>query len=968
MSNIISSVGSHSEGYNITPKSNQTMAEALYEANSANIKELISMVETNGPGAYSLYYYYDNGNNGSGARNFNIFIPPEAIVDGKLSASALNFYNPGSSPSYDISWLDRYYENEINNQKLVATPLAAGGIKSNGGNIGIHFAQQTYETDNPYSSIYTGTSGEMSNVSSKLLGDIGKILGTNEPVSFYGYSALGDQSLNGAVAYLRDNPNAKVNVYCVEPSNQKPLQMSPEDIEILNNSNAVVLDIHNVPHMSLDNVGIPGSNNTNINSGLHYYEVTVDAYADPEKTRKLENSHAIANQLFLGSDFNKLTSGGFDWRYESEGGNIPDAMHITDQPRPYDAYFDIKVTEHIPNEDGTVTTREIPLKEMNQITSGNDIVESNPEYISEVVNRLKITVNGSSVAEKKNVLVSNGSTTQYPQLGVSIYEAFYKAMDNLKNKFEIELQAVIDAGDKYTELDNSLAKLELLKEVDNCSISPLFLQDNIDLFKIDLDKFKEDPDNYFNLWIANKKYFLEDFNRPEIMQKFGFNTPEEALEAFIGVVIVECGRNKDINEALAVTSVALNRCTNESWINEYNTSNPLEQMFASGGDQYEPITRIDPETGLHAYETYMPSRVGQEAVDKKISEHGDTTYEELKETVLTALEGGLRNNDYLGFYASGDPLARRITNSGNHYHWASNNINYIDEIKQKAANRTVVETGLSNIKTIQVEEGADLSDLDNIRQIPNSANIKDNNTLEDLSEDAQKIKELEQASANNQNGYTSPTNNNPETTTNGNSNAGTGNANTNNNRGNTGHHGGLGMPGGGYGYTGPAPSTVEQTKPSNPSEPTKSIVPDEPTKPDIPSGSSPINPTPTYTIPSGTSSQVIKEDPIKNVIIEHQENMGPERLEPGTVNNSEVKEDIPTNVITPNTNNAVRKESNIGKGILTAAGITAAVAGAAGAAMYGINKAKENNDLDEEENLSDDEESVNDEYNISDEI
>ena len=57
------------------------------------------------------------------------------------------------------------------------------------------------------------------------------------------------------------------------------------------------------------------------------------------------------------------------------------------------------------------------------------------------------------------------------------------------------------------------------------------------------------------------------------------------------------------------------------------------------------------------------------------------------------------------------------------------------------------------------------------------------------------------------------------------------------------------------------------------------------------------------------------------------------------------KEETP---ITNNQSQEIRHENNLGKTILTAAGVTAAVAGAAGAAMYGINKAKENNDLEEE--------------------
>ena len=692
------------------------------------------------------------------------------------------------------------------------------------------------------------------------------------------------------------------------------------------------------------------------------------------------------------------------------------------------------------------------------LQSGNsDIVESDPNYINEATNMLKTIVNNSSVAEKKNVLVSNGSTTQYPQLGINVYEAFYKAMDSLKNKFETELQAVVDAGDKYAELDNSLAKLELQSDVDIPPIKALGLTDTVTPSRsLDdiLNSLPKDPElrqlflkNYGDIsnldeqFKALKEGKYEDTSQAarflfeyDLLTNDGFSKwgALAVLANFYGTNPSLLPNKHQDNGTGRITGPAYGLSQFEWKDYEYEEDGHIYHQYGTGeadiakawcdkhGYDFDTIEgqikyiaqdAIKQRCGEEAYERFLTATEddykslvsiygtniqgmqgdqfkNQNRVDDGKMKYGLWPLLEARDTLPASQN--VRADGNMPTLASPKPTetpAASATPTASPKPTETPAASATPTASPKptetpAASATPTATpkptetsAASATPTVSPKPTETLNNAtaNNSVKTPTQINREDaqainnsngntNNSVKTPTqinrEDAQKIKEIQER--NNNNEPSVPANDNPTSPSNDGANSGNNNNNSNNNG--VSHSGG-GYNGGGYGYTAP----VEPTKPNNQSEPTKSIVQDEPTKPDIPSGGSRINPTPTYTTPSGTSSQVIKEDPIKNVIIESQENITPDILQGNIVEPNTNTKDIPTTVI-PNTNNEVKHENNIGKGILTAAGITAAVAGAAGAAMYGINKAKENNDLDDDENLSDDEENINDEYNVSDEI
>ena len=274
---------------------------------------------------------------------------------------------------------------------------------------------------------------------------------------------------------------------------------------------------------------------------------------------------------------------------------------------------------------------------------------------------------------------------------------------------QMALKQFIDEVDKITLSMNGDSSLR--KEFDK-------------MFKdgISLDKFSSNPKNGFELWLSKNKYTMEDFKNSALrglVDENGNNngyTPEQAYEAFIGVIIAEAGSKKSLDEILAVASVALNRC-DENYDN--NGNNPFDQMFSNGGDQYETITAIDKyysgsgvtdQNGrpINPYEVYMPSIMGRDKVDAELAKHGDVTYDEIKEVVDLAMNG-LRNNDFDQFVAAEDIANSNVLNNGgNSYTYSKYDQGSMDALYSRKAARDTVSVGGTILK---VEKGASLEQL-----------------------------------------------------------------------------------------------------------------------------------------------------------------------------------------------------------------------------------------------------------------
>lgn len=143
-------------------------------------------------------------------------------------------------------------------------------------------------------------------------------------------------------------------------------------------------------------------------------------------------------------------------------------------------------------------------------------------------------------------------------------------------------------------------------------------------------KYKTDEAMGFNVSINNNTYDVSGSD----------------LDLLIAVVCAEAGDN--IDDALAVISVILNRSDSNKWGNYYG-HNPISQITAPG--QFEVYIK-----GM--YYKYLPSG----------SLYNGTKYNYVKEAVLDALSG-VRNNSYLGFrsWESYSYSSKYITTGGNRY-------------------------------------------------------------------------------------------------------------------------------------------------------------------------------------------------------------------------------------------------------------------------------------------------------------
>lgn len=132
------------------------------------------------------------------------------------------------------------------------------------------------------------------------------------------------------------------------------------------------------------------------------------------------------------------------------------------------------------------------------------------------------------------------------------------------------------------------------------------------LYSIDASKYISNEAMGFVVTEDNKHYELTD-------------------EEFDVVVAVVAGEfDKNLNDALGVVSVILNRCDSPKWAN-WAGDNPYSQVTRPG--QFEVYF-------ANMYLQYMPGG----------SKYGSEKYEIAKQALLDGLNG-IRNNEYLGFRA-----------------------------------------------------------------------------------------------------------------------------------------------------------------------------------------------------------------------------------------------------------------------------------------------------------------------------
>ena len=150
------------------------------------------------------------------------------------------------------------------------------------------------------------------------------------------------------------------------------------------------------------------------------------------------------------------------------------------------------------------------------------------------------------------------------------------------------------------------------------------------LVSIDATKYISNESMGFLVTEGNKQYDLTD----------------EQFNVVVAVVAGEFG--KDLNDALGVVSVILNRCDSDTW-SKWAGKTPYTQVTKAG--QFEVYFK-------GYYLSYMPGG----------KNYGSAKYEIAKQAVIDGFNG-IRNNDYLGFRAwyLTNYSSKYIISGGNRY-------------------------------------------------------------------------------------------------------------------------------------------------------------------------------------------------------------------------------------------------------------------------------------------------------------
>lgn len=240
-----------------------------------------------------------------------------------------------------------------------------------------------------------------------------------------------------------------------------------------------------------------------------------------------------------------------------------------------------------------------------------------------IVGLFFVTVFNSDIKLEKHVSIIHNDNLDKIATSVSLLfeeEQQIQIEEEIEDLTLEELPSIDAVVRDVTEIENN-NEVELVSE-------------STPLISLDASKYTSNVDMGFEVTEGNKEYSLND-------------------EEFDVVVAVVAGEfDKDLNDALAVVSVILNRCDSETWSNWAGAS-PYTQVTKKG--QFEVYFTTNESI---SYKKYMPGG----------SKYGSSKYEIAKQALLDGLNG-IRNNKYLGFRAwhSTNYSDKYIIYGGNRY-------------------------------------------------------------------------------------------------------------------------------------------------------------------------------------------------------------------------------------------------------------------------------------------------------------
>ena len=209
------------------------------------------------------------------------------------------------------------------------------------------------------------------------------------------------------------------------------------------------------------------------------------------------------------------------------------------------------------------------------------------------------TFNDNITIEKYVSTVHNENLNK---IATSVSLLFEEEKISIENKLD---ELVIEELPSMDEIYEETIKIEETLEKEE-------VVESTPLVSFDASKYISNEPMGFVVTEDNKEYNLSDYE----------------FDVVVAVVAGEYG--KDLNDALAVMSVILNRCDSETW-SRWAGSSPYSQVIKAG--QFEVYFE-------GYYLSYMPGG----------KNYGGEKYRVAKQAVIDGLNG-IRNNDYLGFRA-----------------------------------------------------------------------------------------------------------------------------------------------------------------------------------------------------------------------------------------------------------------------------------------------------------------------------
>lgn len=237
-----------------------------------------------------------------------------------------------------------------------------------------------------------------------------------------------------------------------------------------------------------------------------------------------------------------------------------------------------------------------------------------------IVGLFFVTVFSEDIILEKHVSVVHNENLDKIATSVSLlFEEEKPEIKSIEDFTLEELPSIEVIESDIAKIEESLEKEEEEK-----------VEESTPLVSVDAEKYIDNVSMGFEVTEGNKVYSLTDYE---------FNV-------VVAVVAGEFGSN--LNDALGVVSVILNRCDSQTWVN-WAGDNPYKQVIKSG--QFEVY-------GKGYYLSYMPEG----------KNYGGYKYQIAKQAVLDGLNG-IRNNKYLGFrswYSTGYS-DKYVISGGNRY-------------------------------------------------------------------------------------------------------------------------------------------------------------------------------------------------------------------------------------------------------------------------------------------------------------